>query len=1127
LKQKNNILFLFLGIVFLTILPTNLFAQNKDFRRLTISDGLSHDNVYTIIQDQTGFMWLGTQNGLDKYNGYSFTSFFHDPQDSCSLVSANFGKLMEDSKGRIWLCTYRGGLSCFTPSENKIVHFSHDEIDSKSLSSNLVRDIAEDVNGGIWVATSRGGLHLFSEDEMNFTRFHHAENNDNTIADNDAITVVADKKGFVWVGTSNGLSRVDINTLKINTYRYEAGNPLSLGLSSIQSLFVDSNNTLWVGTKGAGAYKFTPSDDSFLPLSALAETPIDLDKTRIQSITQSADGRVWFGTYTKGLVSYDLKIHKLESYVNDPDDLKSLGHNKVETIFEDRAGNLWVGTRGGGVSILDLKPQKFKNQGFDVKKEKQLAGEHVSCFSRSTDEDKIWIGTNSGLSFWDMKKKESENFFHDKTNSNSLPGSRIRSLLFSKDSVLWIGTYASGISRMKNDGDKIEFTNFSSKTHPNITGDQINSLIQDKNGVIWVGTNFGVSRITLDENGTPSFEAFDDKKYKLLQKYILCLFEDSNNNMWVGTPFGLYKYLPQTESFKLFVNISSSAKDIDINNINKIFEDSQQQIWIGTGGGGLFRFEPKDGTFEKFRDNGFKTGNVEGILEAEKDVLWISTGKGLSRLEVKERKFHHFGISDGLSETGFNVNACMKLSDEEIIFGSITGFTTLNPKKIGFNSSKPNIILTDFKVFNKSIFKDQNSFCQDRPATLDEIVLTHDDYVFSFEFAALDFTFPSENKYRYKMEGFDKDWIEFGNKRYAMFTSLPPGTYTFKAQGTNNDGLWCSEEQSLSIKVVVKPAFWQTKLFYAGVATILLVIIGLFIKLRLSKLKREKANLEKRVEIRTAVVEKQKEVLRANSEEMKEQNEKIKSSIRYAKTIQNAILPFPWRFDSFAESFIIYKPKDIVSGDFYWYEHIGGYRFIAAVDCSGHGVPGAFMSMIGSRLLKEIVTEKNIFDPSEILTKLDQYVKKTLKQDQTDNRDGMDVCLLRIDEKSEDGINAVFCGAKRDLIYFKDEEKKIYRHKGTRRSIGGVFSRKSNQVFENVELNFSKDDIVYLATDGFIDQSNPERKRYGTHKLIPLLEEISPLNVDQIKGSLLESLEKFQETSSQRDDITLIGLRLK
>lgn len=1263
-------------LIFLSTLTISSKAQYKNirFNNITIKNGLSHDNVYTIMQDNTGYMWIGTQNGLDQYDGYNFRTFYHDSNDSCSLISANFGKLFLDSKNRIWIGTYRGGLSCYSPQERKITNYTHDPKDSTSLSRNLIRGFIEDKSGRLWVATSKGGLNLFNEKQNNFTRFQNKPNDENSICSDNVNALQIDKNGYIWLGTSSGLEKFNPETRKFTHFVHDKNNENSISSDQIQSLFIDTKGIIWVGTRDKGLVRYSEETGIFTKYQEDINNKYSIKGKRIQTIMEDSQGTLWIGTYRKGVNTFDRKTQKFTNYKNIPGNPESLSFNKIECIYEDKAQNLWIGTRGGGISIVDLKPQKFTNIEYK-QKEKNFKLPHNNVVSMLAENDSIiWIGTGDGLCRYN-RKTDKYTILKQTESENSLSNNRVRALTIDSEGNIWAGTYRGGVNKIKIENNKFKITRYLSRQgdSTSLISSQVNTVTQTKNGDVWIGTNAGLSILTT-KNGKQSYRHFRHNKKdnsSISANYITSIFQDNEGNIWIGTSGGLNKYLKEKDAFQFYENKSSNNKNnLDNNAITSIFQDSNNNLWIGTDGGGIYTLNTKNGKFKRFKTGNVKTSNITGILEDNEGNLWASSGKGLMRINLKTKKVTIFGIEDGLEETGFNRNACTKTPEGDLFFGNISGFSIIRPSNIKLNPHKPQIVLTGFKTFNNSYFKNENSFCSEKAKDIKELNLSYQDYVFSFEFASLDFTNSTKNKYAYKMEGFDKEWIDFGTKRYAVFTSLPPGKYTFRVKGTNNDGIWSDDKTSLAIKVYIKPPFYQTPLFYAISGAFLIFIIVLIFKLRTRKLKKEKRILEEKVTERTREVEKQKseitkqaefleqanveleklsivaretdnavtimdsegnflwvnegftkmygydldefitergeniltgkfnddikktvkncisqkktiiastivtkrnnnkiwlqtvwtpiinddgdiekliaidsdiselkraeveitaqkDELQAMNEEINRSNEHIRSSIRYAKTIQQSILPFKERFNAFSENFIMYKPKDIVSGDFYWFYESEEYRFVATVDCTGHGVPGAFMSLIASRMLNELVNDKKIYDPKNILQKLDIYVKKALKQKETDNRDGMDVCLTRIDKNTNNKeINVVFAGAKRDLYYYIKEKDEIFIVKGTRKSVGGVFATRSNIKFENTEFSVSENDILYLASDGYIDQNNRARQRFGTRRLITVLNEIAQLSITEQEKVLEDIFNKYRENEPQRDDVTFIGLKL-
>lgn len=1268
--KLRKILFILLS----SFLYTSLFSQVKDlkFNNITIEDGLSHNNVYTIAQDSKGFMWIGTQSGLDKYNGYSINSYFYSAEDSCSIISSNFGKLMFDSKNRLWIGTYRGGISLYYPHEDKVVQFLNNPDDENSLAGNLIRALVEDKEGNIWIGTAENGLSMYNETTNNFTNYTNDAENPNSLVSNNIRGLACDIEGNIWIGTTVGVSKFSLKDKTFTNYKPNETNPnSSISDENTQTIYADKSGNVWIGTRNKGLNKYNIKTKAFEFFDYNSSDSTSISGSRIQCIFEDSFGKIWIGTYEGGVCIYNQEAKNFIRYQHSDDNPNSLCYDKIETIIEDKSQNLWIGTRGGGISIVDLKPQKFTNL---IHSNQNSIPEGSVTAIAIENENIIWIGTVNGLCHYNKLTNEFLTFIEDENNPNSLSNSRIRSLVSDEKGVLWVGTYQGGINKIEYIDNNYVITRYQKDENNanSLLSDQTNILKKDKSGSIWIGTSSGLTCMKF-ENDIPVYNNYvpdDETEGSISNKYVTDIFEDLEGNLWIGTSSGLDKYDPHKNNFTEYLNTTAKETETEVNAINTIALADSGNLWIGTDGSGFYHFNTKTGIYTKFNDNTFKTSNISAILQDKNNNLWISTSTGISVFNIETQKFTYYGISDGLIETGFNRNSAAITINGDMYFGNISGVTFIQPEKIQLNQHIPQIVLTELKIFNTSFFTNQNSFCSLTPSNLKEIELSYKDYVISFEFASLDFTDPSKNNYRYKMEGFNDEWIDFGTKRYATFTNLPSGEYILKIQGTNNDGIWSDENTSLSIKVTVKPPFWETWWFYAIVAAIIILSIYSYIKWREKKLRKEKDILEQKVKERTEEVQAQKEELQvqakaleesnieleklsivaretdnavtimdaegnfewvnqgfirlygwrnleqfkaergeniligdfcsstkeavkqcikeksttyskdevkgandkliwlqttwtpildeynnitkiiaidsditdvkkaemeifAQKEVLEEQNliitahnENIKSSIKYAQTIQKAILPSKTNFEKFSEYFIIYYPKDIVSGDFYWYHQTEKYHFVVVSDCTGHGVPGAFMSMIGSRLLDGIITERKNYEPGQILTLLNNELTESLNQKESENRDGMDICLVRIEKTSNKNIEIVFEGSKRELIYYKADEKQIHRLKGSRKRIGGVLKIRTEDNFENKTIALQKGDIIYLTTDGYIDQCNEDRTRFGTSRFVKDLEKIIEKPLQEQQSILENNLNKWQTNSLQRDDITMLAIKL-
>ncbi len=1242
-------LYLFLNIV--------TFAQQQyEFKRLTVRNGLAHNNIYTLFQDKSGFIWAGTQSGLSKFDGYSFHNYYHNPNDSTTLISDNFGFVFEDSKERIWLGTYNGGLACYERKTSKITNFTTVENRGDALPSNMIRGIVEDAAGGIWIASSLG-LCLFLENGK-FETYTSAPENIETLSSPNIKAIDYDEDGYIWVATSNGLNRFDVKTKK-NKRISVTDKSDGIVANSLQAVFSDSKDRIWIGTRDNGLYIYVKKLDNFVHYPP-GNTPETVSDARIQTITEDIFGNFWIGTYEHGLNLYNSETGKFSEISYSKDNPNSLSNNTIETIIEDNAANLWVGTRGGGINILDLKPAKFSNIDLQTLK---LNSNSVQSIEKET-ETVLWLGTKSGLVRYDTQNGKQTVYSADK-KVGSLGDDRIRALLFD-DGRLWVGTYERGLYVVNTQGsENKKFINIGAgnKSENNLVSQGINTLARTDDGSIWVGHIDGLSKINYQSETNYTVQTYSNSKDEakvLSDDYVTDIFQDSKGLIWILTSGGLNLYRPATNDFEQIYNRkegSQKAEETD-NSFTQMFETHDGRLWIGTAGAGLLLFNPDAKTFTRPIKTSKAMSNIMSISADKSGNLWLSTSDGISKLDINTLATASYGIDDGLKETGFNRNSALRMRNGTLLFGHISGYTVIRPENIKLNEHKPKVVLTDFKIFNKSIFQNKNSFASELPENILNINLTYNDYVVAFDFAALDLTKPDANKFAYMLEGYKDEWIEFGTQHQFMFTNLPAGKYILRVKATNNDNLWCDTEDMAAIQLYVKPPFWKTWWFLLTVIVVVSSLVFWFFKNRTKKLRLRNQILEQKVEERTralkdtnieleklsivaretdnsvtildkygnfewfnegfskifgyntlkdftddrglnilvgkfddevrqtvrTVIETKQTIVRSNkvsgrdkkviwlqttwtpilddngeiykliavdtdiselknveelvmakNDELEQQNEAIKrysenvrSSIEYAKTIQNSILPYKKWFKAYSEPLVYYCPKDIVSGDFYWTIETDKYYFTAVVDCTGHGVPGAFMSLIGSRLLKEIVKDMHITKPNDILIRLNTSVIQALNQDESNNRDGMDVSVLRVSKAlNENGSRSViFAGAKQDIFVYINELKKLFRIRGTRKGIGGKSGTNPAIMFKNERFSVQKDDVIYLMTDGYKDQNNLRRERFGTERMMTLLNELAPLKAAEQEVLLKSVLEKFREGEPARDDITILGLKI-
>lgn len=684
-----------------------------------------------------------------------------------------------------------------------------------------------------------------------------------------------------------------------------------------------------------------------------------------------------------------------------------------------------------------------------------------------------------------------------------------------------------------------------------LSNNTINTLIEDSEGNVWAGAAFnGLNKLKVNENGKLVSQRFLPKgpdSLSIIGDLINQVYEDSKKNIWVATDKGLSKITKESKKISSYTTKDGLPSDI-----------------------------------------------IESIIEDNNGLLWIGTSKGLSSLDPTEMVFKSYTVSDGLQGSKFIRHSAFKLKSGELLFGGSNGFNIFHPDSVKDNPYKPKAYITDLKLFNKSIAIGDNDSILKAPVLLTkEITLKHHQNIVSFEFVALNYTHPGKNQYAFMMDGLEKEWNYVGNQQNATYTNLDPGKYTFRLKASNNDGVW--NETGTALSVIITPPYWQTWWFRVLIGLSLVGGAFTFYQVRMNAIKAQKEELEKQVKEKTAdiqqannnLIERQEEILqqqeelqaqseilqqtndelnekqeeilqqqeeleaqaetlqetnqnlRSTQEEIAIQrdhlkivNEQVMSSIQYARTIQKAILPSSQKItEVFPDNFIIYRPKDVVSGDFYWFSQLRkedtnlntDLTFLAVVDCTGHGVPGAFMSIIGSTILNEIVNQKQLTDPAQILEQLDLGVKQAVEKSEGVNTAGMDVCLCLFEKMDgEQTMKVRFSGAKRDLIYVQSGTKKVEKLLADRRSVGSD----SSVPFTNQELILESGSFLYLTSDGYVDQNNEEREKLGSRKLKQLLSQSTSLASLEQKILLESALDAHQKDSDQRDDITLIGIKL-
>lgn len=1101
----------------LLFLVFTLFAQKPiiKFEKFSVEDGMSQSSIISSIQDNRGFMWFATLDGLNLYDGYNF-KVYRNSKIKKNTIPDNIVTVLYETKDNenptLWLGTRAGGICRYNKLKDNFETFSYSQHKKNSVSSNEINDIIGD-NKVLWIATNKG-LNKFNQKVNKFTSFLYSDKN-NSISSDTVLCLDFDNSGNLWIGTKRGINFFNAKNNKFKNFKH-----LKIFNTKINDINFE-NNIVWIATP-IGLYSYDIKNDK------LTEYKISLfskDDSKINaSITTFVKDKndiLWLGSETEGLISFNIKTNKYFIYKHEPVNNQSLSTNSILSIYKDVSGILWVGTSLGGVNKWNRAAEDIDVFRHNPYNENSLSASQVRSFYVDKDEN-IWVGTvEGGLNRWD---KETNKFFHYKNNpnnKNSISNNHIRSMLEDNKNRFWIATDGGGLNLFDTKNEKfISYKN--SKDTNSISCNRVWKIIEDNKNRLWVGTfGGGLNLLNPEKETFKHYKHSEKNKNSISSDLVTSILQDTKGNIWIGTFQGLNKFNPEEESFKSYVNEENNYKSISNNRVYTIFEDSEGNLWIGTKGG-LNKFDLEKEEFTVFTTENSDLPNdvILGITE-ENEYIWLSTNNGISRMHKKTGEIKNFDIGDGLQSNEFLAGSCYKKKDGEILFGGIDGFNAFYPNEITDNPHKPPVLITGFQISNQYI--DTDTIISSKK----QIVLEHFQNDISFDFVALDFIFPQKNKYKYILIGNDKEWNNAGFRRFAKYTNLKPGKYIFKVIGSNNDDVW--NEDGASLNIIIKPALWQTLWFKILLITFIVSSIILFFKMRMRTIKKRNEELETEVRKRTFEIRQQNEEIKSQRDELAiqkdfitAQKQEITDSILYAKKIQTAALPTnDYITKNLPEHFILFKPRDIVSGDFYWIGRKDSKIIITAVDCTGHGVPGAFMSMLGISFLNKIVNEKSITNPGEILDKLRENIINALhpKGYETESKDGMDMSLCVINTKNN---TIEFSGAYNSLFYMKNE--KITEIKADRMPVALYDVMKP---FTVQTFNFNKGDSIYMFSDGYPDQfGGPENKKFMKRKLKSLLEEISKKNMKEQHQILDTTIEDWKGNEPQIDDILIIGVRL-
>jgi len=795
-------------IIFFCAAARGVYAQNNFyFDQLTTRNGLSSNTVNTVIQDSKGFLWFGTETGLNRYDGYRFKIYQNNRNDSNSLSNNYIWSLCEDAEGNIWIATDGGGLNKLNPQTESFTRFQHNENDSSSLSTDIVQTVYYDRKGNLWVGTWDGGVNLLQKNGTSFTRFLHDPKNPLSISDNKIHFIKEDSKGNLWIGTDGGgLNLFHPTSNSFTAYKHDPKNPQSLSFDMVTDMTEDSKGNVWVTTYGEGLNLFDVKSGKFTRFK-LQGKDVKPSSNVFWKITEDSRGLLWITIQTDGLAIFD-PVKKSFTWIKENKSIQGgLQANLLQKAFEDRSNVLWVTTVGKGVLKTDRKTPVFTT----IKNIPGDAGTVPPEFFYSLCEDRngdILAGTlASGVIRLDPKFRVKKKY--PVNTPNGVAGEYARSMFLDSDNTIWVGTYYGKLNKLNRKNDTFEHIDLDFlKENP--MRNFVRTIMEDSEEKVWFGSHGSGGLTSYDKEKKWAYFVPSDTSVLSLSGYdILSIREDTKGYVWVGTQsYGLSRIDRTSMTVKKYFHEADNPRSIPDNSVPELFVDSHGNVWIGTSSSGLARYDYESDSFDVYTtENGLSGNSICGILEDDHGNLWISTMNALTRFNPETKQCKNFDYYNGIRSEEFLFSSKLTMADGRMLFGGTEGITLFHPDSVKEQAGDPPIAITSLKIFNKEVKLPKNI------TYLDTIHLDYTDNFFSFEFAALDFTMPERTEYSYMLEGVDKEWIDAGRVQFANYTHVDPGNYIFKVRQKNG-------KRMASVAVFISPPFWMTSWFR------LIVIVG-------------------------------------------------------------------------------------------------------------------------------------------------------------------------------------------------------------------------------------------------------------------------------------------------------------
>jgi ligand-binding sensor domain-containing protein/serine phosphatase RsbU (regulator of sigma subunit) len=1092
---RKSLIILFLCVVLAGFVHSPLKALVSSVQAFTINEGLSNNSINVIFQDSRGFLWIGTDDGLNRFDGYNFLVFKKTPAEGNGLSGNRILAIAEDKFGNIWVGTRTGGISVLMLETGDMVHYRHNPQDKHSLPEDIICGFHINSDGDIWIKTENYLSRHDPETGLFFSYGHFS--NVFKRSQPGSMPVMPESDSTFLMGTKDGLNR--FNRLNGVYVRLHVTGNQGAYLNDLVTDILTVGRGRYLAASRVGLRYFEPGV-YMLPVQARNNLGGEI---AVNSLMEDRTGNIWVGT-TRGLEIFRTENFTHEVYQGNAAELRSVIPYEVTEIFEDASGLLWVGTRFNGLYKLSTHPPKFTFIGEEDEWQWPLKSFNIKAVHVDPD-GRIWMGTMSAGVYALYPESKALRHFVVSPEAFRSQNDAVHSLHKDSDGVLWIGTN-HGVYFLEPGSITIRefYYGYDPKYATLLRNNVISSIVKDSAGVLWIGTQFGLYRYI-----SGRISGFFSDEGDLWSDEVNALCVDKDGRLWIGTSGGVNYF---NESSGLVEKVKVMADERQFNNqVLSLACDDNNRLWVGSRSGLMTIVrEPGDSLSFSFVD-ALQNEMVTSILTDLNRRIWVSSSKGISQL-ASEGVVRHFDSYDGLPGQLFNPGSAFRSTGGELFFGGVNGLCWIHPENIGYNLHRPRIAITDISLCHRG------ECSQLLKGNLRELrIKYHPGQLLEIKFAAMEFTQPKRNQFRVMLEGYDKEWRPVSNLNSITFSNLTPGRYKLSIKASNNDSTW--NNQAYELPIIISPPLWMTNYAYAFYLLIVIFLFQGIINYRIRNYKRANRLLaEKNVDKKR--IEKQREAL-------SKINQNLTDSINYATRIQSAMIPSEKVLrDIFPNAFVYFRPRDLVSGDFYWLFERDNKVFVAVVDCTGHGVPGAFMSIIGMDILKNIIGGQKENSPGRVLEKLSKELDYTLTKNAASFvghetiKDGMDMSLCVFDRTKRE---LAFAGAVNGLYLIRNNE--LMAWKGDRYAIGRTQDGQVPQ-YTTTTIPILENDALYLFSDGYVDQfGGPDKKKFKFRRFRHLLLNIHRLHPDDQRSIIHQKFEEWRGKEEQVDDILLLGFK--